>query len=101
MLTCDICFVTSSNRWNLLIHKKSLHTEDTKIVCKECGKEVSNKYVLRNHVNNVHKGVKYKCNICDKEYGDKGTVRKHIRSFHEEKMYPCQMCDYQTKYLWL
>ena len=54
----------------------------TKIICIECGKEVSNKYVLRNHVNNVHTkyGSNVECEYCHKTFKFKENVKYRFRA---------------------
>ena len=37
-----------------------------KFYCEDCGKQYANKCSLAKHINNVHKGIKYKCDQCHK-----------------------------------
>ena len=47
--------------------------------CQDCGKQYALKDNLTTHINNVHKGMKYKCDQCDKEFASDGARYTHIK----------------------
>ena len=40
--------------------------------------------------------LKYKCDICSKSYKSKSHLTQHIQSLHKGLKYPCDQCVYQA-----
>jgi len=46
--------------------------------CLACGKEIDNKYKFVQHLEEDHKGEKFKCNCCDREFKFYKNLKVHI-----------------------
>ena len=65
------------------------------IFCDICLKVFKTKSALTNHIQSVHKEVKYPCDQCGKQFTKKGNLKTHIQSLHERVKYPCDQCGKQ------
>ncbi len=43
---------------------------------------MARKDILKEHVDRVHKGIRYKCNVCDMDFAQKKTLVGHQRRKH-------------------
>ena len=57
-LTCTICGLSLSSRGNLNRHKRSVHMQERKYTCKECGRSYSRNQALKTHLIRVHRKIK-------------------------------------------
>ena len=70
-------------------HIKQIYTnnmspiEEIKNLCRQCGKQFSQKGKLAEHQRAVHEGVKYPCGQCDLQFSKKGSLARHHRSVHK------------------
>ena len=94
MNKCDIQYKTLAA---LKMHIDKVHNKKAipKYHCKECNKELSDKYRLRDHVKRIHEGglKLVHCDICDKSFTSKSDLRKHKDSTHDGITYPCNVCQ--------
>ena len=69
--------------------------KDKRHVCKHCKKTFKEKFNLKVHVDNVHKGLKkFKCDICGKQFTQKSSLKLHVKGVHEKKRnHKCDQCD--------
>ena len=52
---------------------------DIEYKCEFCGKLLSSKRNLYNHINTTHEGQKYfKCEFCGKSFTQQGNLNRHI-----------------------
>ena len=64
-------------------HKENDHIGDTpKYQCDQCHKGYNVKHTLLVHIDRIHKGLKEMCTICGKSLSDKTSLKNHIQS-HE------------------
>ena len=54
-----------------------------KYLCRQCGKQFSQKRPLAEHKSEVHEGVKYLCGKCDQQFTQKGNLAQHNKAVHE------------------
>ena len=79
-----------------------MKSKDSKnsIECDSCGKILANRYVLKQHKNDVHAKLKlFACDTCEKIFSQKSTLKTHVKHVHEKiKPFSCQLCskDYKT-----
>ena len=67
---CSICAANLNSKSGLKQHVNVLH-KDIKYGCQHCGKQFSSKQYLTDHINNIHKRIKRKCYQCDKDFSFK------------------------------
>lgn len=86
---CDKVFYSSEN---LRAHFSRTHIHGQGHICDYCGKKVTSKSSLREHLN-LHKGIKpQKCSYCEKTFTLKRTLKVHERTHTGEKPYKCREC---------
>ena len=61
----------------LLIIKHSLQE-----VCPYCEHQGTVKSSLKNHIDSVHDGIKFKCSQCEHQASQKSNLKIHIDSVH-------------------
>ena len=66
-------------------HHKA-HKELPTVECELCHKTFKNKYILKNHMKNMHdeSRERYNCPHCDKSFANKYYLKKHIASKHAD-----------------
>ncbi|KAJ8909563.1 hypothetical protein NQ315_015553 [Exocentrus adspersus] len=107
---CDLCDYksawNSSLKYHMLSHKNS--SEIKWYQCDLCDYKAKRRYVLRNHVESVHKKIRnakrlkeYKCDVCDYKTTGKSAIRNHM-VIHKDPSdidwYNCDSCDYKAKW---
>ena len=62
--------------------------------CGRCGKSFKCGRNLRDHIKNVHEGIKsFSCKNCKKCFSQEGALKRHIESVHENKRnFQCPHC---------
>ena len=62
------------------------------VICDECGKSLSSKRRLAEHIKTKHDKAKtYSCNDCDKQFKNAAGLKAHNEEFHKQKKGP-EMC---------
>ena len=79
----------SKNEPNRII---ALNDSINALNCQQCDYKASNKSHMRQHVQNVHKGLKYDCTNCDYKSGDKSNLNRHMNKYHLGVTYACDLC---------
>ena len=64
------------------------HCKGIKYLCRQCGKQFSQKGNLAEHKRAVHEGAKYPCELCNHQATSKGNFAQHKRAVHEGVKYP-------------
>ena len=70
--------------------------EGIKYLCRQCGKQFSQKVRLAEHEKAVHEGVKFPCRQCNYQATTKGSLAQHKRAVHEGVKYSCRQCNHQA-----
>lgn len=66
-------------------------------VCPECEKQFSNSTFLTIHINNIHKGIKFKCEKCNMEFTQESNKKRHVKVVHDKiKNFSCSLCDHKA-----
>nr|CAI5857394.1 unnamed protein product [Callosobruchus analis] len=114
---CDKKFVSKSGLWlHLENHRDSQYTcsfctkifkfrrqlrrhvckqkDSKKYVCDRCGKELTSKKAMKNHIN-MHKygAMKYICDRCSKVLTSKKALKDHVNAHDGIKPYKCDVCS--------
>ena len=87
---CEWCKKAFSRKKQLQIHAQIEHgqsldsIEDIKLTCQHCFKAFNHLGHLKEHVDNVHLGVKFTCDICQKQFARERVLRAHKKTAHPE-----------------
>jgi len=80
------------------MHKNRVHVLKS-FKCNQCKLRSKTNWDLKQHINQVHNGVKcllYKCDLCDFQ-GKGSNLKIHKESVHENKKnWFCKACPYAT-----
>ena len=80
-------------------NQQSSSTSDTKnpykdLECPVCFKMFENKYLMAEHVRNIHNNRRHKCDHCGNLYGYSSHLARHIETVHlSEKKHRCPYCN--------
>ncbi|XP_066965286.1 transcriptional repressor CTCF-like isoform X1 [Macrobrachium rosenbergii] len=90
---CELCPTTCGRKTDLRIHVQKLHTSDTPLKCKKCGKAFPDRYTFKQH-NKSHEGEKcFKCDLCPYASTSARHLESHMLVHTEQKPYRCNQCD--------
>ena len=98
--TCSICHKEYKSLYHHIrfthdkIQKKKDPCKSKVVGCSLCGKQIVDKYVLKNHINKVHNGITCTCPICHNEFK---ALYSNLRFTHDKiKNYECSLeyCSY-------
>ena len=110
---CSDCNKTLSGNKSARSHYLQWHmakNDGNTFVCKLCNEEFTTKYVLMNHLQEIHgrtkipKGIlseklepfedgRMKCLDCNKLFSSKETARTHYQKLHLDERYICRVCS--------
>lgn len=92
-VVCELCNRTFAKLKYLRKHIREIHENDSKFVCKTCGKKFNRKANLMEH-ELIHQG-KYlaQCKTCGNSYRTTSALRLHQRTHTGEKPYKCDICN--------
>ena len=92
---CHDCGKSFKSKTYLKTHQISKHLK-IKFACpyEGCGKLLSHRYFLKNHIELVHKtDVRHQCNQCEKSFKVGHDLKQHIKAVHEGKKVQCSFCE--------
>ena len=50
-------------------------------------------FSLRQHIQCIHEGIKFKCELCDYEANEKKMLKTHVKVQHENFRFTCDQCS--------
>ena len=97
-LACNLCPKILANKRYLKLHILNKHSEETKVVCEYCAKDVKSTNI-KNHIKEMHTNVvESKCPICGKVFPRKKPMTDHMRRVHSEEVrVVCPYCAKDVK----
>jgi KRAB domain-containing zinc finger protein len=99
-IPCNECNEILKSKFHLRNHMRSAHSE-RKFVCEYegCGKRFIQKYVLKEHVNNVHLQIKsHVCQTCGTSFSQKYKLNRHILNTHMNLKFPCEVFNCSSQF---
>ena len=69
---------TNDTASTTLAHNESIYD----LNCQQCDYKASQQSHIRQHMQNVHEGLKYDCTSCDYKNRDKSNLKRHIANAH-------------------
>ena len=102
MWNCPICHkqikkISKAQHMNLA-HKK-VQEKRPKHKCTQCNKDFVFMKGLKDHVMNIHEGIRHQCNKCDKNFAFRSDLLQHKKLQHEKNVifHKCEKCDKKFK----
>lgn len=91
---CNICKRLLLNKFVLKNHIKNVHIDDGPHICNICQKESPSNHALKEHKRNMHESVrKYKCSFCKKAFKKQLLLKEHMAVHLRVPLYKCQFCE--------
>lgn len=92
---CEVCKKHYLYESGLKLHYSSQHKEmgfDFSVICDICGRRISCKSKLKQHMR-IHSGDRpYACTLCPRKFTTKDLLGSHMRTHTGEKPYMCMYC---------
>ncbi|XP_077409389.1 uncharacterized protein gzf1 [Vanacampus margaritifer] len=89
---CETCLKTFSNRSNLKIHEKHVHSSERLFPCEVCTKTFKRKKDVVRHHKQVHGPHAHQCSDCGKLLSSKASLMLHKRTHTGIKAFVCTDC---------
>ncbi|KAI5639355.1 hypothetical protein NE865_08215 [Phthorimaea operculella] len=94
---CSFCDYACRDSSTLRKHQERHGGKKTYYQCKTCDKTFSKKWLLKNHVAEIHLNINTRtipCNFCDKKFKSNSNLNFHIKAFHKRALAGhCPVCN--------
>lgn len=100
---CDECDYSAYTRFDIVRHRRNVHTLDNetvydKRICPDCGKTVRGNNQLTLHIRKKHLMIKkFQCDLCPFASYGKYEIRSHLEHIHIPKefksSFACSLCS--------
>ncbi|XP_058825341.1 zinc finger protein with KRAB and SCAN domains 8-like [Topomyia yanbarensis] len=90
---CNICKQATFKSKRSLIDHKNRHLGLKPFECGQCGNQFTNRYLLQQHEQIAHTGVRFPCPQCDKSFTCKSYLKVHLRIHSNDRPYVCKVCQ--------
>ncbi|XP_055640746.1 zinc finger protein 568-like isoform X2 [Toxorhynchites rutilus septentrionalis] len=90
---CNICKQATFKTKKSLIDHKNRHLGLKPFECEQCGRQFTNRYLLQQHEQVAHTGVRFPCPDCDKSFTCKSYLKVHQRIHSNDRPFVCQICQ--------
>ncbi len=91
---CDECDKGFTQKCDLSVHKKTVHSDERPYSCDECNETFKTPTNLNRHKDDMHSAEKpYSCNLCDKTYKRQHHLTEHQTSAHLGASHVCSICN--------
>lgn len=89
---CEECGKQFAYTHSLKTHMKT-HSGEKSFKCNHCGRRLTTRQTLFEHVNAIHMGIKpFSCEVCSKSFVTEKILRLHKKIHSESKPHVCSMC---------
>ena len=93
---CHQCDFATTSKYLITKHRRQQHKDKEaqhQYRCDTCSKGFPERYLLKNHVDAKHNGIKWICEFCAKSFEGKGALGVHKRKSHtNDATYKCSTC---------
>lgn len=86
---CFLCHIQCYKN-DLRQHIRTIHCGEKVYSCKKCGKKVTTKYKMNQHIQTHSAKPKLQCQICGREFLRKDSLKQHIAT--HVRSYQCKFC---------
>ena len=93
---CPFCDYRPANRSNIKQHIKNVH-QGLKYECSHCDFKSGDKSNLKKHIEKYHLGITYSCSICQKVLNSKDQLKRHVDGNHNGLRFYCPNCEYRSR----
>ena len=93
---CPYCAKIFTLKKSLKNHIQNIH-EGIRIQCDQCPYQAPDKTGLKRHIEARHEGKSFYCDQCDRVFTSRFSLATHLQSMHSDTEYKCDDCDYKTK----
>ncbi|GFR90260.1 GDNF-inducible zinc finger protein 1 [Elysia marginata] len=99
---CDVCGKMYKIKKAMLDHRKThdVTYEKPKVSCDQCSKTFCNRYLLDNHIRDIHMGQRksYLCSTCGKSFTTRHSLTEHTNAHIGVKPHVCEICGKSFSY---
>ena len=83
---CKYCDFMGGSQRNITSHTRNIHKDINMTKCDICGKILSSRSHLEDHIMTVHKKIKHPCNICGNQLATNSGLIAHKQSMHKHDL---------------
>ncbi|XP_055549173.1 zinc finger protein 2-like [Wyeomyia smithii] len=91
---CNICKQATFKTKKSLIDHKNRHLGLKPFECNQCEKQFTNRYLLQQHEQSAHSGVRFQCPQCEKSFTCKSYLKVHLRIHNNDRPFVCEVCQW-------
>lgn len=93
---CPYCAQIFTLKKSLKNHIQNIH-DGIRYQCDQCPYQAANKTGLKRHIEGRHEGNTFYCDQCDHSSSSRFTLATHMQNMHSDTVWKCDDCDYKTK----
>jgi hypothetical protein len=94
---CETCGKQFKSKFALKLHTESIHLKKFKFSCPTCDRGFNQFHQFRGHMASHHESLNEKCLLCSLTFRYKTSLNEHIESVHKQVKFACSFlnCDVQ------
>ena len=91
-VVCPECGRNFANKSNLNKHRNTVHASNKPFPCDSCPKHFATEYQLQRHAETHIKDPKLPCEVCGKCFKTRSNLRSHMDAHTVGNPYACDLC---------